>query len=433
MAKITELQDSLRKLAGELETAQRKMNEGGLNEAEGKDFTAKAQEALEIQKQIDTYNLASGVVAKSRESGAPVMPASKREQAEENGHETVGYVTPGEAFVRSDAYRKFIEAGMPEQNIRIAGSRDMVKGYMPVTREEKAAWDAMDRKTVPTFAAGVIEPTRLAGINLSVQDDELNLLSVITQGSTGSNAVEYLRLAYTRAADAVAAGDEKPEAAAAYTLETATVRTHAVTIPVTEQMLADAPSLITAVNGRLMYDLNKLLEEQILYGAGSGQDFAGILNDSDVEAAPAGDTVIDQIRRAMAQIRKSGFRPNAVVMDPVDAAELVLTKGTDDHYLYQVFPTQDGGTMVWGIRIVESASMEETALASFPERNILIGDFARGATLWNRSAISLAVGYVDDDFRRNKRTIRAERRAAFAVTEPLAFRKIVTHVASGAS
>jgi hypothetical protein len=43
------------------------------------------------------------------------------------------------------------------------------------------------------------------------------------------------------------------------------------------------------------------------------------------------------------------------------------------------------------------------------------------------------VGYVDDDFRRNKRTIRAERRAAFAVTEPLAFRKIVTHVASGAS
>ena len=433
MASINQTKESLRKLADELKVAQSKMETDGLTETEGKDFTAKAQEALALQAEIDRYNAISGVVSKSREVPAPVLPGSKREQEEENPQELAGYVTPGEAFVRSAAYQKFIADGMPEANIRMAESRDLVKGFLPITREQKAAYQAMDRKSVPTFAAGVIEPTRLPDIKLSVEDDELVLMSLINQGSTGSNKVEYVRLAYTRAADAVADGDSKPEAAAAYTLEDATVRTHAVTIPVTEQMLADAPALITAINGRLMYDLEKLLEEQVMYGGGTGQDFAGILNDSDVLEAPAGDTVIDQIRRAMAQIRKSGYRPNAVAMDPLDAAELVLTKGTDDHYLYQVFPTADGGTRVWGIRIVESASMEETALASFPERNILVGDFTRGATLWNRQAISLAVGYVNDDFKRNKRTIRAERRAAFAVTDPLAFRKIVSHVASGAS
>lgn len=436
MAKISEVKESLRKLADELQTAQSKMDEGSLTEAEGKAFAEKAREALALQAEVDQYNQNAAIIARSREVAAPTLPASKRQdpdQEQENPHELAGYVTPGEAFVRSEAYKRFVEGGMPEQNIRMAVSRDMVKGLMPVTREVKAAWDEMDRKSVPTFATNVIEPTRLPGVKLSVEDDELTLLQVVNQGSTSSNKVEYIRLAYTRAADAVADGVEKPEAAAAFTLEDASVRTQAVTIPVTEQMLADAPALITAINGRLMYDLEKLLEEQMMYGSGAGQDFPGILNDTDVLEAAAGDTLLDRIRRAMAQIRKAGYRPNAITVDPIDAAELVLTKGTDDHYLYQVFPTADGGTRVWGLRIVESASMEETALASAPERNILVGDFTRGATLWNREAISLAVGFVNDDFRRNKRTIRAERRAAFAVTDPLAFRKILTHEASGAS
>lgn len=434
MAKITETKESLRKLCSELETAQRKMEEGGLSEAEGKDFAAKAKEALDLQKQVDEYNAIAGIVAKGREVPAPALPGSKREADEADPQEVAGYTTVGEQFVRSEAYRKFIADGMPMGDAKIFASRD-VKGrvFTPVTREQKAAWAAMDRKSVPTFASGVIEPTRLPGVNLSVQDDALTLLSVINQGATGSNSVEYTRLAYTRAAAPVADSAAKPEAAAAFTMETATVRTQAVTIPVTEQMLADAPALITAVNGRLIYDLEKLLEEQMMYGSGSGQNFAGILNDSDVLEAPSTGTTLDQIRRGMARVRKSGYRPNAVVMDPIDAAELVLTKGDDDHYLYQVFPTADGGTVVWGIRIVESSSMEETALASAPERNILVGDFARGATLWNREGIALAVGFVNDQFTKNQRTIRAERRAAFAVTEPLAFRKIVTHAGSGAS
>ena len=436
MAKISEVKESLRKLAGELQVAQSKMDEGTLTEAEGKAFAEKAREALALQAEVDQYTQNAAIIAKSREIANPALPASKRDEPTENPQELAGYVSPGEAFVRSEAYKQYLADGAPVgATRRIVSSRDMVKGHMPVTREQKAAWDEMDRKSVPTFAAGVIEPTRLPGINLSVQDDRLRLLDVVNQGSTGSNSVEYLRLAYTRAADTVADSSNKPEAAAAYTLETATVRTIAVQIPVTEQMLADAPALITAINGRLVYDLGKTREEQMMYGSGAGQDFAGILNDSDVVAARSvsGDSTVDKIRRAMSNIRVDGFEPNAVVMHPLDFEAVVLTKGTDDHYLYQVFPTADGGMRVWGLAVIESNSMAETALASEPERNILIGDFNRGATIWNREAISLAVGFIDKQFIQNQRTIRAEFRAAFAVTEPLAFRKILTHTASGAS
>jgi HK97 family phage major capsid protein len=430
--KITETKESLRKLCSELEVAQSKMDEGSLTEAEGRDFAAKAKEALTLQKQVDEYNAIAGVVAKGRETAPPVLPGKR--QDDETGSDLGGYMSLGEKFVRSDAFKRYVESGALGQ-AQILNARDIKGAHVPVTKAERAAYDAMDRKSVPTFATGVIDPTRLSDISLTVQDDRLRLMDVIDQGSTNSASVEWVRLAYTRAADTVATGSTKPEAAAAATLENATVRTIAVHIPVTEQGLADAPAIMSAINGRLLYDLAKTKEEQILYGSGSGQDFPGILNHADVEAARSvsGDTLIDKIRRGMTDIRRAGFEPNAVVMDPIDFEQVVLTKGEDEHYLYQVFPTQDGGMRVWGLAIVESNSATETALADFPERNVLVGDFRRGATLWNREAVSLAVGFIDQQFIKNMRTIRAEFRAAFAVREPLAFRKVRTHVASGAS
>ena len=435
MSSISAKQAELQRVLREAAELQSKMDTTGLTEAEGKRAVELCSTAEQMQAEVDQYNKIAGLAAKGREMGAPILPASKREQEAENGHETVGYVTPGEAIVRSEAYKALADAGFPMQHSRIVAARDMKNGRLPVTREQKAAWDAMDRKSVPTFGSGVIEATRLTGVNLSVQEDRLRLLDVIDQGSTGSNSVSWIRLAYTRAADTVADSSTKPEAAAAFTEETATVRTIAVQIPVTEQMLADAPALIGAVNGRLMYDLDKTREEQMLYGSGSGQDFPGILNDSDVAAVTgiSGDTLIDKIRRAIGGIRSDNFEPNAILLSPTDATELAINKGSDDHYLYHVFPAADGSMRVWGLPLIESNSMEETALASAPERNVLVGDFRRGATLWNREAVSLAVGYIDQQFIKNQRTIRAEFRAAFAVREPLAFRKILTHEASGSS
>jgi hypothetical protein len=53
----------------------------------------------------------------------------------------------------------------------------------------------------------------------------------------------------------------------------------------------------------------------------------------------------------------------------------------------------------------------------------------RGATLWDRQQATVAVGWKDDDFIKNLRTIRAELRAAFAVRRPKAFIKITSQAA----
>ena len=78
---------------------------------------------------------------------------------------------------------------------------------------------------------------------------------------------------------------------------------------------------------------------------------------------------------------------------------------------------------LWALPVVESQSMETDGGDT---RNILVGDFNRGATLWDRQQNTIATGFVNDQFIRNMRTIRAEARAAFGVKRPHFFRTIET-------
>jgi HK97 family phage major capsid protein len=348
-------------------------------------------------------------------------------------------VSVGELFANSDALRAYKAAGSPlgghSQPVvadTVVRARDG-KMYAVLNADQRKAYEGAMReaKAVPTLGTGVINPQRL---DLFVQADRpqpVTLRSLVNVSQTGAPSVEYLyETSYTRAAAPVATSAAKPEAAAAYEIKTATVRTHAVWIPVTEQMLADAPNVVNLVNNRLLWDLDKLEDEQMVYGSGSGENFEGITNNAGVLAARVGgsDTNLDTIRRGITDVRKAGYEPNGVAIDPIDWEEIVLLKGTDDRYVWAVV-TDDNGSRVWGLRVVETIAMEEVSANTTEERNILVGDWRRGATLWERSAAAIAVGYVNDDFIKNKRTIRAERRAAFAVTAPKAFRKIVTQAA----
>lgn len=431
--KIEEQRKALQGLLKDLEPGLKKMAAGECSQSEAEALEAKSKEAETIQADLDRFEKMERQVARAGEIRDVALPGGKSRDEDVDG--PAGFMSVGELFVRSKAFQDYVAKGCPQGVVTdgVIVPAMAAKHYAEVSRKQVA-----EMKAVPTIGTGVIDQNRLSDIVRQTELDQLTLLSVINQSPTSSPSIEYVRVdSYTRAADAVADSAAKPEAALVTSLQTATVRTHAVTIPVTEQMLQDAAAVINEVNAHLLWDLGKRLEEQILYGAGSGQDFSGFFNDAGVLSgalrAQSGDSLIDKIRRGMTDVKRSGFNPTAAVLDPLDFEQIALTKGTDDHYLAQVFPTADGTMRVWGLRLVECLSCEETALASNPERNILIGDFARGATLYNREAVNVAIGWVNDQFTKNQRTIRAERRAAFAIRRPLAFRKILTHTASGAS
>lgn len=442
MATIQEKRASHEKLMREIEPLTRKMESGELNETEGKELDSKAAEALVIQTDLERHEKLLRMQERGQDLGRIPLPGARGagqdedgDTEEKQGERAVAVMSAGDLFVKSQKYREFVEQGCPSGTVvpNVVQIKRHEAGQVHLTAAEVKA--VREQKAVPTLGTGVIDPTRLSDIVRATEFDDLRVLAVLNQGNTDSNTVEWIKYTHTRAATPVADSGAKPQAAGAAVLVNSAVRTMAVWIPVTEQMLADAPAIINEVNANLLYDLEKLKEEEVLYGSGSGQHFTGILNDSAVVAARSttGDKLVDKIRRAMTDVRKSNFAPNAAILDPYDFEDVVLTKGTDGHYLYQVFPTADGGLRVWGIQLVESNSMTETAIASEPERNVLVGDFRRGATYWNRESVSLAIGWQNDDFVKNQRTIRAEFRAAFATRKPLAFRKILSHASSGTS
>lgn len=404
----------------------------------GEDLDSKAKEAedlwKEIEPELERYERLAGIQGRKarmdRLEGAvpdPALPEDKGDPKQRKDR-IVGYLPLGEAFVRSPEFAEFRKAGMPRQNVQILTvphyerKRGAPIGYVPLTKEMV---ERLEQKAAPTLGADVIEPDRLAELVRVTEHDMLRLRDVLNVSGTTSDSIVYNRLAsYTRAAAAVVEGAVKPEAAMSLDTITESVRTQAVHIPVHNNQLADLPQLRNLIDTELLFDLANLEEEQVIYGDGTGENFNGIAVDADVQAARtvSADTLIDIIRRAITDVRRSGYQPNAVTIDPLDWEEIELAKGTDNRYVWAVI-RDELGARIWSLLVVEMVGMEANRGDPTEERNLIVGDWMRGATLWVREAVTVSVGWINDQFTRNQRTILAEQRAAFGVKRPNAFRK----------
>ena len=431
--------EKLRKLTEELFSIQEEYAGKSMPEKVGEEFEAKAQEAEAMQAahdaEIKNWERMQKLEKYRSEVPNPTLPAEDEHEEKSGANDVAGYLTLGEAVVRSPEFQAFAQKNFPRGQFHMLSIPALSEhGLVPLTREQRKEYGKLDIKATPTLGVGVIEPQRVADFVRVTEDDETRLRDVLNVSRTNSNSVEYLREeSFTRAAAPVAAEGTKPEGTLEYSIQSATVRTLAVWIPVTTQMLSDWPMIRNLIDNRLLYDLRKEEEEQIMYGSGAGQDFAGILlpataitDISGLARYAAGDPLTDKIRMGMTEVRVAGYSPNAVLIHPYDWEEVVLSKGTDDHYLAQVFPTQDGGFRVWGLNVVESVATEATAGDATEERHLVVGDWRRGATLWVREEASVQVGMANDDFITNMRTILAEERAAFAVQAPGAFAELET-------
>lgn len=406
----------------------------------GEQFEKLAEEAKAIQDAQDRAKLVADLEKKSREVLNPALPKSgekvdtKAEPAPGDPDEVVGYVNVGQLFTHSPEFKSFIAAGAPRMEgmarVHVGALMDrMGQSFVPVTREAKS--QMLESKATATIASLVVPRDRIADVVRASERQTLSVRDILNVSQTTSNMVEYMtQTAPTVVAAPTAESAVKPEATIGFDLATAPVRTIAVTMPVTEQQLQDIPALTNAINTELLYQLALVEEQQIVWGVGTGENLLGIFNTSGVTAGRTvgGDTIIDQIRRAMTDVALNYLNPNGAMLHPLDYEAVVLTKGTDGHYLYQVFPAADGGYRVWGLRIVESIAMQKPTrvLTTTYERRFLVGDFIRGATLWDRQQATLAVGWINDQFVRNQRTIRAEERLAFGVKRPGAFKYRIT-------
>ncbi|MEX0754118.1 MAG: phage major capsid protein [Actinomycetota bacterium] len=324
--------------------------------------------------------------------------------------------SPGKKFASSPAFKAWM-GRFPSGGPATPGSYQSDPVSIPHGfRALVTSADASAGTMVPIDQRGLMEPGLVREIKVP------QLLSVIP---TSSDTIEYVKEeARVSAAAPVAEATGvtgtsglKPEGGVSFAKETVVVRTFAVWIPCTTRILKDATGLRAYVDRVLRDDLSMELEDQVLAGAGTGENFLGILNHPDIlSTGPpgAGESVLHVLRNAIRQIKVNGkTSPTAVVMHPADGESLDLIEvNSEENHFVGSGPYGPVQRSVWGLPVVESEAIAEGIA--------LVGDFTRAA-LFDRESFQIAVGTVGDQLIRNLVTILAETRAGFAVIRPKAF------------
>lgn len=279
---------------------------------------------------------------------------------------------------------------------------------------------AIETKTVTVAGSGYpILPVMYGNYPLAVIPPVMrDLLTVVPL--TTSNAVEYVRETWTWNADyQINEGDKKAESTVAYTPVTVAVRTIATFVKVSRQMIADVPYFMSTVDTNLLYAVAKKEDTEILFGNNAAGHLWGIMPQA--TALPA-DVLVgatyqaDTILAAIAYLANLGYTPTAVVLNPVDWANMQIQKTAQGIYILGGPPSAMAAQSLWGLPVVTTQAM---TAGSF-----LVGAFPPNAALFDRESASVEISYEnEDDFVRNLATIRCEERIALAVFRPQAFVK----------
>ena len=432
--------DRLKVILDELDETQKKWSGKAMPQKDGDQLDSLFGEAKGIQDELDLIGERDEKHDEvKRWAGGirqPTLPQAEPTVRPVMGL-IAGYMTLGDYVINSKQVADFIRAGAPkgqhatvEIGTGIFGAiRYDGKYWVPVTHEEsKAFHEAWETKAVPVIGTGVVEATRLPGITQLQRDEALVLRPLFASSTTNSDQVEYVRRdVATRAAAETVPGSVKPESAVEFELLTSPVRTIAAHMPVQNQQLADWGQLRGEIDNFLLYDLAKRLEEQLIYGLGTGVLLEGLTvvsGTTDISAngryVASIHTFIDVVRMGITDVTVASYQPTAVAIHPFDWETIELEKGTDNRYVWVVV-TDANGTRLWGMQVTVAQAMEATLGSATEARNLIVGDFQRGASIVDRMQSTISVGLIDDQFVRNMRTILGEERLAFPIRAPAGF------------
>lgn len=237
-----------------------------------------------------------------------------------------------------------------------------------------------------------------------------------------SNLVEYVKeTSFTNsAAMQTAEAASKAESALTFALSYSPVQTLAHWIPVSRQLLDDAPAIQGYINTRLLYGLKLKEEDELLNGDGTGTNLSGLIANSTTFdttlTTAATDTFIDVLSHAITQVQLSYFEPNAIVLHPKDweRIKLIKTTGTasSGQYIFSD-PHSVEQPSLWGLPVVPTQSMAES--------QFLVGAFDQAAMVWDRNNATVEISREHASFFiQNMAAILVEERLALTVFRALA-------------
>jgi HK97 family phage major capsid protein len=201
----------------------------------------------------------------------------------------------------------------------------------------------------------------------------------------------------------IAEGALKPLASFEMATMTSVPKKAAESMKVSREVLYDIDQITSLIEDELRFEVEVAANTAVLTGTLSSESPAGVTTIASAYTLTTVETTtpnnLDAIRAAIAQLRTLNFDRDIVAyINPVDAANMDLSKGDDGHYLLPPFTTIDG-QIVKGITVIEDNNIAAGYL--------LIGDMSK-YNIKIHQDFFVEWGLENDDFRRNLVTVIGE-------------------------
>ena len=232
--------------------------------------------------------------------------------------------------------------------------------------------------------------------------------SRLPKGRTNLNPLVWVnKVNKEGAANFIGEGVLKPQVSFELATEQSVPKKVAERMRVSTEMLNDVPGLESLIRNEMIYEIEKHANDAVLTATSSATDVAGVttlasgftLTTIEAGALPS---YADAIRAAIAQLQSLNFTDNiAAFINPIDAANMDLSKSSDDgHYLLPLFVSQSG-MLVSGVPVYVDNNIAVG--------NLLIGDMTK-YKIYMVEDLTVRFGLNGDDFSENMVTVIAEMR-----------------------
>lgn len=268
---------------------------------------------------------------------------------------------------------------------------------------------------VKALLTGEVETPPAVGVS-ELPDIPLTLLDLIPRNpqTEAENYFSYLRQT-VRTNNAAPVADNATKPTSVYTFTEIEDRCRVVahlSEPFPLRYLSDHTSMTQVLDQQMRRGVFEELEQQIVSGDGTGENFTGVLNVSGVQVQPFTTDVLTTIRKARTAMETVGELPNAWVFNPVDAEQFDLMRedGATGGFLL------DAGSLetVFGPGIARVSSL------AVPAGTALLADWSTLLLKIRENAHTLAATQAGDLFDKNQVKLRAEGRFGLQVGRPRA-------------
>ena len=369
------------------------------NAAENLEVARLLKQIDDLKKNGDTYDLGVQIGAESSETAV-------------DPNYTGRGGAPGDAFVKSEGYRKIKDSGS-------RGAR-WSSGPVEIPFRQKATLLEGELGAAGTGGALVPIDTR-PGVAPQLLEPPA-VADLFASAPTVSNKVRVIvESVAANAAEVVPEAGEKPESTLEFSETDEKVVKIATLIVVSDEMLADAPALSSYLNSRLSMFIRVKEEEELLHGAG-GDNLLGLeprIPEANRFVVSTADTpnAADHIYEAIAVAERSHLPADGIIVHPDDWADLRLLKDDTLNYIGGSPFSNTGsnpGDSLWGRRVLVTTScIPGTAV---------VGSFRLGATIFRRGGLVVEASNSHAElFASDETAIRAEVRLALNVVRPSAF------------